>query len=362
MSDEALYVVIMAGGKGSRLWPLSRPNHPKQFLPLLDGISLLQATWRRALRLCQPEQVLVVGDAVYQELYREQLPDLPPGNLLLEPVGRNTAACVALAAVHAHRRKPDSVTIVLPADHVIFNEDEWCVAVQVAAEHARRSSRLVAVGVKADAPEPRFGYMLRGPLLEQLDSRDVFAVERFVEKPDEASLAPLLQSGLCLRNMGTFAWRADSILTEVDAYLPAVSTRLRNFAPTIGTDAELAALKAVYAAMPSISIDHGVLQHSRRLSVVPSDIQRVDVGDFSAFAVLWPQDAQGNAVKGRHVSLKSAGNIIYSPALRVATVGVRDLVIVADGDTVLVCPRSHTQEIKDLLQLIGEEKRGNHHC
>ena len=362
MSDEALYVVIMAGGKGSRLWPLSRPDRPKQFLPLLDGISLLQATWQRVLKLVQPEQVLIVGDAAYRELYREQLPDLPPGNLLLEPLGRNTAACVALAALYARRRQPDSVTIVLPADHVIFNEGEWCAAVQVAAEHARCSGRLVAVGVEAEAPEPRFGYMLRGPLLEQLSGRDVFAVERFVEKPDKATLAPLLQSGLCLRNTGTFAWRADSILAEVDAYLPAVSARLRELAPTIGTDAEPAALEAAYADMPSISIDHGVLQHSRRLSVVASDIQRVDVGDFSAFAVLWPQDAQGNAVKGHHVSFRSTNNIVYSPALRVATVGVRDLVIIADGDTVLVCPRSRTQEIKDLLQLIGEEKRGNHHC
>ena len=220
----------------------------------------------------------------------------------------------------------------------------------------------MAVGVEVDAPEPRFGYMLRGPLLEQLDGRDVFAVEKFVEKPDEATLEALMKTGRCLRNTGTFAWRADSILTEIDAYLPAVSTRLREFAPTIGTHAEPAALEAAYADMPSISIDHGVLQHSQRLSVVTSDLQRVDVGDFSAFAALWPQDAQGNVAKGHYVSFGSTSNIVYSPALRVAIVGVHDLVIVADGDTVLVCSKSHTQEIRNLLQLTGEEEHGNHHC
>lgn len=350
MTIEATYVVVMAGGKGSRLWPLSRPDRPKQFAPLLEGTSLLQATWQRALKLANADHVIVVGDVAHRELLHEQLPDLPLDNLLLEPSGRNTTACIALAAVHARSRDPECVMVVLPADHVILNESEWCDAVRAAAEHASASDRLVAVGVEAEDLDPRFGYHELGPPLERVSGRTVFAVERFVEKPSEADAASMRQGPPFLRNTGTFAWRVTTILEEIDKHQPIIASKILEAMDS----ADPEALAAAYESLPAVSIDHAVLQNTDRMSVVPSVIERVDVGDFSAFSVLLEPDAHGNSVAGHYTGLDSGNNIIYAPGLKVAMIGVHDYVLVADGDAILVCPLSRTQEIKDLFPALKE--------
>ena len=361
MLNDSFYVVILAGGKGSRLWPLSHLEKPKQFLPLLEGGSPIQIAWRRALKLVTADRVIVIGNVAYEGLYYEQLPDLPTENLVLEPVSCNTAAAIALGAIYCHRRCRKSVTIVLPSDCVILNEEEWCAAVRSAAQHARQSGRLVTVGVLAESIEPKFGYMVKGDCLEKLAGRDIFAVDKFIEKPDKATVENLLQETQCLQNMGTFAWCTETILSEIKSHLPTVSAKLGDFECTIGTDREADSLEEAYVSMPSISIDNGVLQHSQQLSVVPADICRVDIGDFSAFSLLWPRDSEGNAVTGHYTGLNSTRNIIYSPRQRIATVGIHDFVIVATDDTVLVCPKKHTQKIKDLLHLVEERKYGDHH-
>lgn len=348
------FAVIMAGGKGSRLWPLSRPERPKQFLELLDGgQSLLQATWQRTLALVPPERILIVGDAAHSDLYFAQLPDLLPTNLLLEPIGRNTAACLALAAALLEQRSPRCVFLCIPADHAIDNPEEWGRALGIAAAHAHKAGRLVTVVEPATAPEPRFGYLVQGELLDTIEGQAVYAADRFIEKPDIDTLQALFQTGRCWRNMGTFAWRAELFLQEVAAYQPSISMKAREFASLItnsDADQPIQIADELYADMPDISVDHGILMHTRRLSLVPSTIKRIDVGDFSAFAALWTPDDHGNVAKGDYISLDSANNIVYAGDVRVATIGLSDLVIIVENGTVLICPRERTQDIKTLYR------------
>ena len=351
MLNSAGFIVIMAGGQGTRLWPLSRPERPKQFLPLLDGQSLLQATWHRALKLALPERVLIVGSKAHRALYHEQLPDLPEPNLLLEPAGRNTAPCLTLAALHARRCDPESVLVVQSADHLILNESEWEAAMLAAASHAEASGRLVAIGKPADAPVTRFGYLLCGEPLAEHKHLTVYAVRRFVEKPERAALEAMMAEGRCLRNTGMFAWRSDVFLEAVQTHQPAVAEAFRSYGDALGTAEEAAALDVAYEQTPKVSVDQGILQQSPRVSVVQTAIRRIDVGDFSAFAELWPAGPDGNVVQGRYAGYESTGNIVYAPGVRVATVGLHDHVVVAEDGVVLVCPKNRTQDIKELYQL-----------
>jgi mannose-1-phosphate guanylyltransferase len=349
MSDEHRFVVIMAGGRGTRLWPLSRSNRPKQFLPLLDETSLLQATWKRALRLASADRILIVGNRALHHLYLEQLPELDAANLLLEPEGRNTAPCITWAAFHALRRDAEAVLVVLSADHAIPTETIWLETMRQAASHAYHSHRLVNIGIQTGAADTRFGYMITGRAIVPSDVNPVFEVERFVEKPDVETLAQLIETGQCLRNMGMFSWRADVVLEEVQTYQPEIYQALSTYMKTVGTPRERQALEVAYAACPSISIDHGTLQKTKRLSVVQSTMQRIDVGSFAAFTELWPTDAAGNAVWGRFASQNSTDNIVFAGNQQVALIGVHNMVIIAHGDTVFICPKEHTQEVKDFL-------------
>ena len=357
MLNSAGFIVIMAGGQGTRLWPLSRPERPKQFLPLLDGASLLQATWHRARKLAPPERVLVVGSKAHRALYHEQLPDLPEPNLLLEPASRNTAPCLTLAALHARRRHPESVLVVQSADHLILNESEWETAMLAAAGHAEASGRLVAIGKPAEAPVTRFGYLLCGDSLAEYEHLAVYAVRRFVEKPERSVLEAMLAEGRCLRNMGMFAWRSDVFLEAVQAHQPTLAEVFQGYRAALGTSGEAAALEVAYERVPKVSVDHGILQQSPRVSVVQTAIRRIDVGDFSAFAELWPASADGNVVQGRYAGYESRGNIIYASGVRVATVGLHDHVVVAEDGVVLVCPKDRTQDIKKLYQLDQQLQR-----
>ena len=354
MADSGLnkhhFVVIMAGGHGTRLWPLSRPERPKQFLPLLEGRSPLQATWARSLRIAPPERILIVGSAAHEALYSKQLPDLRPENLILEPVGRNTAPCCVLAALDIFRRDAEAIVITLSADHVILNELEWLATMQAAAHHAEQAGRMVNIGIVPPFAESRYGYMITSHHLETVNNHDILAVNRFIEKPPQEVLTHLMATGNCLRNMGMFCWRADTLLMEARKHVPQVYAALVPVAKALGTARQQSLLVQAYATCPSISIDHGISQQTDRLSVVRSNVHRIDVGDFSAFVALWGQDEQGNAVQGTHTALDSRDNIIYAEGMEVATIGVEDMVIVADGQTVLVCPRDRTQDIKQLLK------------
>jgi mannose-1-phosphate guanylyltransferase len=341
VSRHSRYAVVMAGGSGTRFWPRSRRRTPKQFLPIVGGRSMLQETVARVAPLVGASRVLVVAGRSQARVVRAQLPTLPPRNLLAEPVGRNTAAAIALAALALERRTPGASMVVLPADHAISAHGVFRADIRLALGVAERTGTLVTLGLPPTRAETGYGYIRPGPALPGTRGR-VARVAGFIEKPDRARAVALVAGGRALWNAGIFAWRAADVLEELRAFVPRVVGPLE-----AALDRGGRALAAAYRRIPPISIDHGVLEHSRRVTVVRARFPWSDVGSWAAVEPYWRAAGNGhNTVRGRALPIDSRGCVVDSPKRLVALVGVDDLVVVDAGDAVLVCRKDRAQDVR----------------
>lgn len=338
---KSFVAVIMAGGSGTRFWPVSTAERPKQFLDLEGtGRTLLQATFDRLEPLTGgPEGVFVIAGERYRQLILEQLPELPEENLLIEPVGRDTAPAVALAALTLEGREGNPVMGIFAADHRVGNVAEFHRVVRQAASLAQEVTGLVTLGITPDHPATGYGYIQAGASLGGVG----FQVERFVEKPDRATAEDYLAHGGYYWNSGNFLWQTSTIVGEFERHAPQLLAELRD-ALGAGRVAE------VFPTLEKISIDYAVMEKTDKAYVVPADYDWDDIGDWSAVERYAPQQGD-NTVMGTHVALESQGNIIYADeGATVATIGIEDLVIVQRGNTVLVARKDRTQDVKALLQ------------
>ncbi len=352
-----MYAVVMAGGQGTRFWPRSRRRRPKQLLNVVGETTMLAQTVARVSALIPAERTIVVAGEAYREPSREGLPQLPDENFLFEPIGRNTAACVAWAALWVRQRSPEAIMAVLPADHLIRNEPEFLRVLSVAARAARPFKRLVTIGIQPTHPETGYGYIHVGEDRCQIDGREVFRVGRFVEKPSRQRAEQFLAAGDYLWNSGMFVWRADSILHEVSRYLPQLAQELDAIERAMTSQASTAVLAEVYPRLPSVSIDVGVMEQARDVWVVPADIGWSDVGSWRALSDFLAPDAMGNVVIGDQRGLDTAGCFIYSPNKLVATIGLADLVVIETDDVLLICPKTRDQDVRKLVELLEREGR-----
>jgi mannose-1-phosphate guanylyltransferase/mannose-6-phosphate isomerase len=355
-----LYAVILAGGSGMRFWPLSRELYPKQLLKVLSDRTLIQQTVHRVRPIVPGERIVVVTGAGHAEAIRFQLDD-PGGvrkeNILAEPVARNTAAAIGWAATEIRRRDPEGIMLVMPADHVIPDEAEFRRATALAVRLAR-TGRLVTFGIKPTRPETGYGYIraIKGkPLLTQ-GRLKALAVTSFTEKPDRATAKRYLRSGRFYWNSGIFVWRAEAILKEMVAALPALSRGLTRLGAALGTPIEAQALDRFYRRAETISIDHGVLQRTRRAAVIPAPFRWSDVGNWSALDEVAKKDRAGNVRIGPIVDLGSRDSILYGEQRLVATIGLRDMVVVDTADATLVCPKDRAQEVKQIVEVLRRRK------
>jgi mannose-1-phosphate guanylyltransferase len=347
------FAIVMAGGSGTRFWPASRAQRPKQFLQLADADeSLLQATVRRASALVGGDNVLVVTNERHEAATIEQLPDLPRPNLLLEPIGRNTAPCIGWATAIAHERDADAVIAVLPADSHIGNETAFGVTVE-RAMHAAQGGALVTVGIRPTRAETGYGYVELG----EATSDGVFRVSAFVEKPDRARAETYLASGKHLWNSGMFFFRADVMLAAISRCLPAIRTFTNSLVITAPA-ARSALVKREFAELPSISIDYGVMEKERDIRVVPGDFGWDDVGSFSAAWQLATKDERDNAARGDVLFEDSSGCYASAPEGKlVALLGVSDLVVVDTEDALLVMPRERAQDVRRIIDALKTDPR-----
>jgi mannose-1-phosphate guanylyltransferase len=352
-----LYATILAGGSGTRFWPKSRANFPKQFLALQGELSLLQQTVQRITSLIPPARIQVVTAAHLHAQTLEQLPDIPPVNVLSEPVGRNTAAAVGLAAKRLMTEDPDAVMVVLPADHSIPDAAAFCTTLQQAAEVVQQHDVLMTLGVKPTFPATGYGYIHVGETLST--SSDVSKAHRargFIEKPPAPTAIHFVASGEYVWNCGIFVWRASTIWQEIHTYLPDLWQGLETYCTAVQTNAEHELLHHYYLQLPGISIDPGVLERSSRVAVLPVEFAWSDVGSWRALADLCPADSAGNTVIGQHLGYDSTHLVIYSPDKLVATIGMHDLIIVNTADALLICPKDRDQDVRELVNLL--QKRG----
>jgi mannose-1-phosphate guanylyltransferase len=349
-----LHALIMAGGGGTRFWPRSRRNRPKQFLALDGDRTLLQQAYDRVEALAGPEQTWVVTAAEYRAETARQLPALAADHIIGEPCGRDTAPCIGLGAALIGRHDPDAVMLVTPADHVIEPVQEFRRAAHVAALMAQEyPASLVTFGIRPTYPATGYGYIHRGPELARRQGIGVDRVQGFREKPSADLAEQYVVSGEYSWNSGIFVWRAATILAERARHQPALTRAVERIAAAWPTPDRDAVLHREYQALPRLSIDYAVMEHAADVLVVQAPYRWDDVGSWRALERLHPQDADGNTVLATHCGLRTRDCIVVGdPGRLIATLGVDNLLIVQDGNATLVADRRDEGAVKQLVELL----------
>ena len=345
MKNTAL---ILAGGKGERFWPRSRKNCPKQFLCLTgDGKTMIQHTVDRISELVDPEDIYIATNKSYKALVRAQLPQIPEENILCEPVGRNTAPGIGFGAVHIRKKYGDAMMMVLPSDHLIKYKGMYLGVLQSAIKVADEGDNLVTIGITPTAPETGYGYIRFSP---QDMCGSAFKVDSFVEKPDVATAKKYLETEEYLWNSGMFVWKASTILTSIQEHLPDIYEKLLRIEESIGTADEESILNAAFDAMPSESVDYGVLEKEDSIYVIPGTFGWDDVGSWLSVGRMRQLNDSGNVVSGNVMTVNVKNCIIEGAEKLIAAVGVEDLIIVDTKDATLICDKSSAADIKKIVE------------
>ena len=354
MSKSDIVAVIIAGGSGTRLWPLSRHLLPKQFINILGGKSLFEDTVDRIAPLSGRDGILAVVNREHAFGSAHQI--LKPYQLLIEPDGRNTAPAIGLAAKYAARDGGDPVLVVLPCDHIVTDKAAFRKTIAVAVAEARLGS-IVTLGIKPTHPETGYGYMQFTPAAKGKKTKSL-KVSRFVEKPDFETARKYVASGRYLWNCGIFVFKASVLLGEMEKHLPAVHALLGKIEKAAFTADGVAArpLAELFCKMPSVSIDYGVMEKSSLVRVIPCSIGWSDVGSWLSLYSVSKKDSNGNVLRGEVMSLDCENSLIHSDSRLVAAIGLKDIALIETPDAVLVCPLARSQEVQ---KIVNELKRGN---
>ena len=346
-----MYAVILAGGVGTRLWPRSRQSTPKQFTDITGhGRTMIQATVARLEGLVSSEDTYVITGRRYAGLCSRQLDDLPEANVLVEPMGRNTAPAIALACAHLRRRDPEEVVAVLPADHLIQDSAGFRRALRQ-AERCAREGFLAVLGIEPTKAHTGYGYIQREdgplPLAGDLPS---FSVNRFLEKPDQATAEKFMADGGYYWNGGIFVSRVERLLAEYERQMPELHSRMNRIAAALGTHEQENVLAEVWPTLPDISIDYGLMEGAKKVAVVPMEVGWNDLGSWDALESVVDQDAAGNyPIEGEILPMNSRGNIIAAEKRLVALIDVDDLIVIDAGDALLIGKKESIQQVKQVV-------------
>ncbi|HLW63905.1 MAG TPA: mannose-1-phosphate guanylyltransferase [Gemmataceae bacterium] len=352
-----LHAMIMAGGGGTRFWPRSRQARPKQFLTLAGERTLLQATYDRVEMAVPPERAWVITGAAYQEETRRQLPQLPANHIVGEPCGRDTAACVGLGAALIHKSDPHAAMIVLPADHNIEPAQVFGKSLQVAGQLAEEfPNALITFGTKPTRAETGYGYIQRGELLGQRQGLTVHRVQKFREKPNAETARQYFASGAYYWNSGIFCGKAVVFLEQLRKHKPGIHEAVTRIADAWGLSQQDSVFAKEYSDIEKISIDYAVLERAPQVLVMEAPYNWDDVGSWLALERLQPQDAQHNTVQASHIGIDTSQCVIVGePGKLIATLGISNLVIVQDGDCVLIADRSQEGKIRQLVEQLRKD-------
>lgn len=347
--------VIMAGGAGTRFWPKSTKEKPKQFLNLFGRQSLIQQTVSRLDGFIDEKHVMVITNEDYVPIVKAQLPGLDEDYIIGEPIARNTAPCIASAAALLYKKNPDAVMIVLPADHQIGERGKFLEVLKTATETAKQYNSLVTIGIEPNRPETGYGYIRREKKADFNLGHDVYRVRNFTEKPELAKAEQFLGSGDYLWNSGIFIWKVETIVKAFQNYLPEVYSEMQTL---MASAKNSAAIDTFYQNCPSISIDYGIMEKAEKVHVIPASFGWNDVGSWKAVHELADKDENGNATGEAAVFLQNASNNLVDAVSgkTIALVGVENIAVIETGDSILVLNLDQAQDVKEIVAELAKKK------
>ena len=354
--------MLLAGGRGTRFWPRSRTRTPKQLLNITGGETMLRETVSRLEPIFALRDFWVVTNKEQSAAVRRQLPRVPASHILAEPVGRNTAAAVALAAIHLHREYGDALMTVLPSDSYVADATRYRQLVRAALDLARAPGNLVVFGIPPTRPETGYGYIEAGSPTARARGVRALAVRRFTEKPALPVARRYVASGKYFWNAGIFFWRVSTFLENLRRFLPATHAALMRLAQTIGTRKYAAALRSIYPTLENISVDYAIMEPAARssgtarVSVLPAKVGWSDIGSWSAVYDLLAPKPGANVSASPSFTLDAAGNYFWAPGKFIAAIGVQNLVLVETDDAILICPRDRAQDVGKIVKYLEQRK------
>lgn len=350
------YCVIMAGGIGSRFWPVSRRSNPKQFLDIMGtGKSFIRLTYERFAGMIPTENFLVVTNDIYKSLVLEHIPELSENQVLCEPIGRNTAPCIAYAAWRIRSIDPEAVMVVTPADHLILNETEFRKVIEESIDFASNHDALMTIGIQPNRPDTGYGY-IQVDQSKAINGSEIYPVKTFTEKPNLEMAKVFVESGEFFWNSGIFVWQVPSILKRLDQFLPDVQELFRSIESQYNTPSEQEAINTIYPKCRSISIDFGVMEKSPDVYVRRSEFGWSDVGTWGSLYQQLPKDRVGNIRSAKSITYETSGCIIKAHANKVVVIdGLQDYIVVDTEDALMICPKENEQNIKRFIDDVAEE-------
>ena len=350
-----MYVVLMAGGSGTRFWPKSRKKKPKQLLNIFGERTMLQTTVERIQPIVPVENIyVVIGEEIEDEV-RKQIPDVPVENILVEPLAKNTAICIGLAAVTIQRRDSQGTMAVLPADHIIVDEKQFRRVLLNAERVAASGPYLVTLGIIPTRPETGYGYIRKGEKLQIIADQEIYRVRQFIEKPDVERAKKFTASGEYFWNSGMFLWSVSTLLVNIRRHMPVLYDGLMEIVESLDSEHEVDTVLKVYQTVDNISIDYGVMEKTEDVVVLPSHFGWSDVGSWASLGHVSQQDDRGNVVQGRFIGLESNESIVVAPEKLIAAIGINNLIVVDTPDALLLCPKDRAQEVKKIVEYLEAE-------
>lgn len=344
------HLVIMAGGVGSRFWPMSTEETPKQFIDVLGvGKSLLQLTMQRFKGICDPENVWVVTNAAYVEKVHEQLPEIPVGNILSEPCRRNTAPCICYVSWRIKAKDPKANIVVTPSDHIVTDTVEFQRVITSALKFTGESDSIVTLGMKATRPETGYGYIQADLSSSTARNKEIFAVDQFREKPDHETAVKYIQQKNYFWNAGIFVWSVSTIVNAFRLYAPTINRIFEGMASVYGTADEQAMIDKMYPECESISVDYAIMEKADEIYVMPSDFGWSDLGTWGSLWTLTPRDVNGNGTIGNNIRMVDSANCIVhtTEEKQVVIQGLDGYIVAEKNNTLLICKLSEEQRIKN---------------